>query len=542
MKYIRKTSLLLYLFIFLFVIFANAKVEASSIPSWEFYPITNSYLDPENVIYIERDEGMICSIKTVSPIKVKSGKPYAFYLKQEHDGYITDFTLEGYDKNGRFTDQLDVIRLQGECGHRVFQIPQDVQYIKFRADIQKKEGSNLYLDVIAYNYFLIEYSDTFSLSNTNVSELMYKGPNLDNYQILGGEARYVTYMSNPIDFSVIDSYVEAYDNYDGHLTNKKVIEKNEYDENNKAGIYNVNYSAIDKAGNKGTFNLQIHLIDDVKPEISGNSKYVIGHNQGFTLDKIKENLTAIDNNDGDITNKITVKSEDFSTNEAIPGNYTAVFEVKDNAENTTTYTVNINVYNADTEAPEFDGQFTFNVNSDEIMTLDDILEYITAYDNEDGDVTDSITVEYDEYSDNLDKIGKYTVTLSVSDESGNKATQIVTINVIDKVSPIFMFNSKNIYVEVGTASIESIALALQKTNNMFDSDYEVIYDEFSENKNNPGSYRVIYKNGTSEIRVNVNVEKELFNINENLTILDRIIIFFRNSFDIIRDAITKFFS
>ena len=77
---------------------------------------------------------------------------------------------------------------------------------------------------------------------------------------------------------------------------------------------------------------------------------------------------------------------------------------------------------------------------------------------------------------------------------------------------------------------------------MFDSDYEVIYDEFSENKNNPGSYRVIYKNGTSEIRVNVNVEKELFNINENLTILDRIIIFFRNSFDIIRDAITKFFS
>ena len=105
-----------------------------------------------------------------------------------------------------------------------------------------------------------------------------------------------------------------------------------------------------------------------------------------------------------------------------------------------------------------------------------------------------------------------------------------------------MFNTKNIYVEVGTATVETIALALQKTNNMFDGDYEVIYDEFSENKNNPGSYRVIYKTGSNEIRVNVNVEKDLYDLNDNLTIFDRTAIFFRNIFKTIRESITSIFS
>ena len=174
----------------------------------------------------------------------------------------------------------------------------------------------------------------------------------------------------------------------------------------------------------------------------GKDQYIVGHNEGLTIEKVKENLTAIDNNDGDITSGITIISENFSTKEDIPGNYTAVFEVKDEARNTATYTVNINVYNADTTAPEFDGQFAFNVNSNNVYTLEQLLEYISAYDNEDGDVTDKIVVEYDEYSDNLDKIGKYTVTLSVTDKSGNKATQNIVINVVDKVSPIFMFNTK----------------------------------------------------------------------------------------------------
>lgn len=118
----------------------------------------------------------------------------------------------------------------------------------------------------------------------------------------------------------------AYDEYDGDLTERVEIIGKINTEN--YGEYVLTYKVTDNSNNITEVNRIIKIIDEEKPKIECKEEYSI-----FKIGT--ENLIdckAIDNFDGDITNKIEINGE-YNSN--IPGTYIVEYTVKDDAGNET---------------------------------------------------------------------------------------------------------------------------------------------------------------------------------------------------------------
>lgn len=93
--------------------------------------------------------------------------------------------------------------------------------------------------------------------------------------------------------------------------------------------------------------------------------------------------------------------------------------------------------NPDEKTPVFDGyEGTMTSNVDSPVTINDIKSLLKVVDEVDGDITDKIVVEKDEYSENSNVIGTYPIIFSATDNSGNKASITIYVQVVDITSPI----------------------------------------------------------------------------------------------------------
>ena len=86
--------------------------------------------------------------------------------------------------------------------------------------------------------------------------------------------------------------------------------------------------------------------------------------------------------------------------------------------------------------PVFSGNENFVTSVDDPKPLSFFLSYITAYDYVDGDLTDDIIVEEDNYTANINEIGQYLVELSVTDSADNTSYFVFYINVVDITAPV----------------------------------------------------------------------------------------------------------
>ena len=129
---------------------------------------------------------------------------------------------------------------------------------------------------------------------------------------------------------------KANDNYDGELTDKVEI-KNNIDKD-KIGEYSVNYKVKDSSNNETIKTRKIKVIDNISPIITlkGSKTITVKQNGNY----VDDGYTAIDNYDGDITNKVKVtKNIDFSK----IGTYEIIYQVNDSFNNQTTEKRIINV-------------------------------------------------------------------------------------------------------------------------------------------------------------------------------------------------------
>ena len=132
-----------------------------------------------------------------------------------------------------------------------------------------------------------------------------------------------------------ESGYKAYDEYDGDLT-EEVQTSGKIDTENY-GEYIITYKVSDKSGNTTEVNRIIKIIDEIKPEFECNekiSRFKIG------TEKII-GCKAIDNYDGDITDKIEVTGE-YNINEK--GTYQVTYTVTDDAGNKNTKQHTIEIY------------------------------------------------------------------------------------------------------------------------------------------------------------------------------------------------------
>lgn len=178
------------------------------------------------------------------------------------------------------------------------------------------------------------------------------------------------------------------------------------DNNNVYGYTLASYS------NYIRVDLATPIIENTKPVIVAENK-TIEEKDSFNP---KDKVTAYDNEDGDITNKIEVVSNKVDTN--TPGNYEVVYKVQDSMNEVATKTITVTV--KENSAPEIIANDKTIIEGEEF----DELKEVTAKDKEDGDLTSKIKVKENTVKETK---GTYKVVYEVSDSKGKTTTKEIKV-------------------------------------------------------------------------------------------------------------------
>ncbi len=158
---------------------------------------------------------------------------------------------------------------------------------------------------------------------------------------------------------------------------------------------------------------KVTITDKEKPKITlnGNQNITICPNANYTED----GYTAIDNYDGDITDKVQVKNE----------NNKVTYQVTDSSGNTAKITRTI------TKEDKTKPSITLKGNQNQTIYLGTSWQEpgYTASDNCEGDITNKVVVTG---SVNIKKTGSYKITYTVKDNIGNSFETYRIIKVINK--------------------------------------------------------------------------------------------------------------
>ncbi|MDM5441672.1 DUF5011 domain-containing protein [Bacillus hominis] len=247
--------------------------------------------------------------------------------------------------------------------------------------------------------------------------------------------------------------VSATDKEDGNLTNKVKYKGNV--DTSKPGKYIVEYWVVDSKGVNATATQSVIVKEneetpDMEPKLTVPTGATI--NVGDKFDPMA-GVKAIDNEDGDITSKVTV---DGNVDTSKPGTYELTYTVLDSNGNKVTAKQTVTVkqkVETKNEAPVLTVPFTTTIHVGEEF---DPMAGVSATDKEDGNLTNKI-----KYKGNVDtsKPGKYIVEYWIVDSKGVNATATqsvivkeneetpdmepkltvptgVTINVGDKFNPL----------------------------------------------------------------------------------------------------------
>lgn len=198
-------------------------------------------------------------------------------------------------------------------------------------------------------------------------------------------------------------------NMDGKDVSDKVKIKGNVD-TDKPGTYEITYTVKVKDKEK-KITRKIKVIDDIKPEIiltSGTDVKICPNTEYTEL-----GYQAIDNYDGDITKKVTIKKQKDKI----------IYKVKDSSNNESTITRNI--VKIDDQKPEIVLQ------GDTTITLYEGSKYnekgYTVSDNCSNNLNEKVVIDN---KINTNKAGTYTISYTVTDESGNTNVVNRTIKVI----------------------------------------------------------------------------------------------------------------
>ena len=126
---------------------------------------------------------------------------------------------------------------------------------------------------------------------------------------------------------------QAVDGYDGDITSAVVVKKVDLDD----GSYDNYYEVEDSSGNKAEQVRHIKISDTTPPQLKLKGNSFISLVKGAKYEE--QGVTAIDNKDGDISNKVIIEGNDFDTSES--GQHKITYKVSDSSGNESTLTRNI---------------------------------------------------------------------------------------------------------------------------------------------------------------------------------------------------------
>ncbi len=154
----------------------------------------------------------------------------------------------------------------------------------------------------------------------------------------------------------------------------------------------------------------------------------------ISITEIRSALQAYDFIDGDLSADIVLIADGYTENKDTLGEYQATFAVTDSSDNSTEITIRIFV--VDCVPPVFTPIGTIKAVYPSVYSVEAILGMLSASDNYDGDLSDAIQLDDDNYTANSAQLGIHEMRFSVTDTSGNHSELIVEIEVVDEASPI----------------------------------------------------------------------------------------------------------
>lgn len=163
-------------------------------------------------------------------------------------------------------------------------------------------------------------------------------PNLEQTVNAEQTFNFTTYLASLVKS---DNY---YDDDDITIT----IQSNEYTANKSIpGTYNVVLRVKDPSLNYTDYTLEITVIDETPPQFTqGLTTLSKSINEEINTAQIIATQRAVDAVDGDVSDSITIVSNNYQGNETTPGNYTIVIKAVDAAGNEATKTITVEVFSA----------------------------------------------------------------------------------------------------------------------------------------------------------------------------------------------------
>lgn len=245
---------------------------------------------------------------------------------------------------------------------------------------------------------------------------------------------------------------------------------------------------------------------------------------GYIFDP-KADVTATDEEDGDITDKIEILENEVDTTK--PGKYEVTYKVTDSGGASHVKTIKVTV-NPKMEplnaAPIIKAE-------DKTLTVGDAFDPmadVTATDAEDGNLTDKIEIKKNDVD--TTKPGKNEVTYKVTDSKGASYTKSITVTVNPKMEPINsapIIKAEDKTLTVGdTFDPKADVTATDAEDGDLTDKIEVLKNEVDTTK--AGKYEVTYKvtdnqgaSRTKTITVTVNPKIEPLNEAPTIDVTDK---------------------
>lgn len=234
------------------------------------------------------------------------------------------------------------------------------------------------------------------------------------------------------------------------------------------------------------------------PVINATNKSIV---QGTEFNEL-ENITAQDEEDGDLTEKITIEKSNININ--VVGSYEITYRVIDSNNQITTKTITITV--TENHKPIINAtDKTISINEEF-----DIKKDVTAYDEEDGNLTEKI--EITENTLNVKEAGTYYITYKVVDSYNQTTIKRVMIQVTEENQ-----NTKELVKKNGEFYLNSLTwdksskqftisgyLIILNVNNTEDGKYYLIL----KNKNTDNEYKIEIDSWTKNVPYSLGSDKE----------------------------------
>jgi len=212
---------------------------------------------------------------------------------------------------------------------------------------------------------------------------------------------------------------------------------------------------------------------------------------------------------------IYILESNYTENATRAGNYFVTLAYKDSIGTTSKRMVNVVVKDDVLPVIELvDGSDEIVSKISSPLTSAEIIAKVKATDNSDGNIKSAVTIDATNYLANQKVVGRYPVTLQVTDSAGNTATKTIYISVVNDLGPVFdaptvIYKSTDIVFNVNDVlnTISSVVdqdgnyLTLWSDNGLNSDYFNIIQDTFTGNANKAGSYVVKVKAWDVEGRV-----------------------------------------